>query len=121
MRYIILTLTFLISFNSFSQEKFFCSASLEIYNRPDEVQVTIYERMPNRIFKRTNTKTGEVDYFNVLKENDEFICLTETYEYPSLFIVFINKNDKTFYEKYIWSDDKKYDTGLPLRGTFVKM
>ncbi len=119
MRYIILALLF--SFNSFSQEKFFCTASLDYLNRPDEVQVTIYERLPNNIFKRTNAKTEDVTYFNVLNENNEFICLVKTYEYPSLFIVFLYKKEKTFYEKYIWSDDKKFDARAPLRGTFVKM
>ena len=119
MRYIILALLF--SFNSFSQEKFICTASLEIYNRPDEVQVTMYERMPNNIFKRTDTKSEAVSFFNVLKENNEFICLVRTYEYPSLFIVFLYKKEKTFYEQYVWSDEKEFDDSLPLRGTFIKI
>jgi hypothetical protein len=118
MKNILFTIILITSISIFSQDKYVCTASLSVYNRPDEVQVVVYEKSGD-LYKRTNDKTNNVAYYKILQDNAEFITLVESYEgRPSLFVVFINKVEKTFYEQYL-SEDERFDGDAPLRGTFI--
>ena len=86
------------STNKLNSEEYICSASLVDFDKPREVETKTYKRDGN-LFLKTH-QYGE-DYFSILKENNEFIVLTKTYDYPDVFITIINKNKKTFYENYL--------------------
>ena len=86
------------STNKLNSEEYICSASLVDFDKPREVETKTYKRDGNLFLK--TYQYGE-DYFSILKENNEFIVLTQTYDYPDVFITIINKNKKTFYENYL--------------------
>ena len=86
------------STNKLNAEEYICSASLSDFDRPGEIETKTYKRDGNLFLK--TYQYGE-DYFSILKENNEFIVLTQTYNYPAVFITIINKNKKTFYENYL--------------------
>lgn len=78
-------------------EKWTCSASLVPFGQ-EGVEIKIYERSGNS-FKKTS-KYGS-SYFQILKENEKFIILVETYPYASLFVTILSKKDNTFSEDYL--------------------
>jgi hypothetical protein len=98
----------------FAQEKYVCKAELKDFDRPGEYETKTYERS-NDVFIRTN-KYG-VSTFQITEESKDFILLTlSTDTYPSIYVTFIDKKKKTFYEIYITPDSAP---GKPLKGTYV--
>tara|TARA_Y100001970_G_C14050914_1_gene758882 strand:+ start:251 stop:619 length:369 start_codon:yes stop_codon:yes gene_type:complete len=91
-------------------EEYICSKELSYIGRDGEVEVKTYEREKNRFIKYS--KNGK-SYFDILHETETFIILTQTYPYPSLFVVFIDKEKNTFLENYLkmyeneWYEYKK--------------
>ena len=83
-------------------EEYICSGSLENFDtstqKDKKVEVKTYEREKNRFIK--NSQYGE-SYFDILDETESFIVLTQTYSDQSLYVVFIDKIKKTFYENYL--------------------
>lgn len=107
--FLILSSTFLLA-----QEKYVCTAELKDFDRPGEFETKTYQRS-NDVFIRTN-KYG-VSTFQITEETKNFILLTlSTESYPSLYVTFIDKKKKTFYEIYITPDS---EPGKPLKGTYV--
>ena len=104
---------FSISFiKSVIAEKYICSAELSSHGRPGEVETKTYKREGN-FFIRTN-KNGEYDH-SILKETNNFIILTKTYNYPDLFLTIIDKKKLNFIESYA-SIELEYNTKIPTAG-----
>ena len=72
-------------------EEYICSLELSSLDRAGEVEMKTLLRKSN-YFIRTNHE-GEQSIFNILHETQSFIMLTQTYEYPSLFFIIIDKNN----------------------------
>ena len=106
------------STNKLNSEEYICSASLSDFDRPGEVETKTYKRDGNLFLK---TYQYGKDYFSILKENNEFIVLTRTYNYPSVFITIINKNKKTFYENYLTTITSTFakESAKPLVGKCI--
>ena len=93
-------------------ETWFCAATLEVYDRPEEVENKIYKRVGGG-FTKTTTISGEKK-LDIINENAKFVVLAETYNYPSVFITFLYKDTRAFYENYI---DSKGNETKPLNGS----
>ena len=93
-------------------ETWFCAATLEVYDRPEEVENKVYKREGSG-FSRTTTISGEKK-LDIINENAKFVVLAETYNYPSVFITFLYKDTRAFYENYI---DSKGNETKPLNGS----
>ena len=93
-------------------ETWFCAATLEVYDRPEEVENKVYKREGSG-FSRTTTISGEKK-LDIINENAKFVVLAETYNYPSVFITFLYKDTRAFYENYI---DSKGNESKPLNGS----
>ena len=93
MKVTVILIFFLISLNIFSEE-YVCSVS---YSGSDFLEVKTYERYGS-IFRKTH-KYGE-SFFQITKETEEFIRLNETYEYPSIYLVFLDKKNNKIVEEF---------------------
>jgi hypothetical protein len=107
----LLPLLFLIP-NLVLAETWFCAATLEVYDRPEEVENKVYKREGSG-FSRTTTISGEKK-LDIINENAKFVVLAETFNYPSIFITFLYKDTRAFYENYI---DSKGNETKPLNGS----
>ena len=107
----LLLLLFLIP-NLVIAETWFCAATLEVYDRPEEVENKVYKREGSG-FTKISTISGE-SKMEILNENTKFVALAETFNYPSVFITFLYKDTSAFYEKYI---DSKGKESKPLNGS----
>ena len=112
----LLILVFLISsFETFSQEKYVCTADLSNYGRHGEYEYKTYERVGNQ-FKKTSKYA--TTWFKIEEETDSFILLIKTTNsYASIFVTFIDKKNETFYEQYLTPDDVKGN--LPTIGEYT--
>lgn len=100
-------------------EEYICSGSLEGFldNEDKKVQVKSFERVGN-IFIKTN-EYGKYN-INILKETESIIILTETFEWSGLYVLFINKDTKTFYENYLsMENDDVSKPPKPMKGTCI--
>ena len=98
------TILFILSFYSFSQERYVCSSDLgqQIYERKGDVFVNNYG-------------PGFNVNFEILVENDSFLTLINASEKgPNVFLVFINKKNNTVYEKFI-NFEPGMETGSSIR------
>ena len=76
-----------------------------------------YERTGD-YFTRINSE-GEKSYFYIIEDNDSFLTLIQsTSSYPSVFITFIDKKNKTFYENYF---SKTSDSSIPMKGSWIRI
>ena len=110
---ILLINIFSISFiKSAIAERYICSAELSSHGRPGEVETKTYRRAGNIFVK--NYKDGQGDH-SILKETSQFIILTETYNYPDVFITIIDKKNLDFIESYS-SIELEYNSKIPTSG-----
>ena len=86
----------LISLNIFSEE-YVCSVDLSQTGRTG-TEIKTYKRMGG-VFIKTH-RFGE-DIFQIVKETEEFIILNETYNYSSIYTVFLNKKNKKLVEDWL--------------------
>tara|TARA_B110000003_G_scaffold257540_1_gene275926 strand:+ start:358 stop:705 length:348 start_codon:yes stop_codon:yes gene_type:complete len=96
MKVTVFFILILVSLNSFSEE-YICSSDLSQIGREGEVEIMTYERVGDS-FKSTS-KYGD-NYFQVLKETEEFIFLTRTFSYPDIRIVLLHKKTKEVFDSY---------------------
>jgi hypothetical protein len=107
----LLTLLLFISTSAMA-ETWFCAATLEDFNQPDVVESKVYKREGSG-FTKISTISGE-SKMEILNENTKFVALAETFNYPSVFITFLYKDTRAFYENYI---DSKGNESKPLNGS----
>ena len=101
---------------SFSQETYVCSGDLSPFGQSG-VEMKTYQRTGD-YFTKINSK-GVKSYFYILEENDSFLTLiNSTSDYPSVFVTFIDKKNKTFYENF-FSD--MTDSSKPLKGSWIRV
>ena len=93
-------------------ETWFCAATLEDFNQPDVVESKVYKREGSG-FTKISTISGE-SKMEILNENTKFVALAEIFNYPSVFITFLYKDTRAFYENYI---DSKGNESKPLNGS----
>lgn len=84
----------LISLDTFSEE-YVCSVS---YPESEEIEVKTYERNGN-IFQQTS-QFGE-KLFQITNETEEFLILNDTFDFPIIFIVFLDKKNENIVEEFI--------------------
>ena len=76
-----------------------------------------YERTGD-YFTKTDSK-GEKGYFYIIEDNESFLTLIEsTSSFPSVFITFIDKKNKTFYENYFYETS---DPSHPMTGSWIRI
>ncbi len=86
----------LFSLNIFSEE-YLCTF-------PNQEGLTTYERIGSE-FKRTQYYVS--DFYQITKETEEFIILNQTYDYPDIYTIILDKKNETIIEDYISFDDLK--------------
>ena len=69
MKLLFFSLSFIISLNSFSQEKYICSLDLSDYGRKG-FQVSTYERVGDVFINTTNN--GNKYYCTIVEDNEDF-------------------------------------------------
>ena len=118
MKSLLFSAFLILSFNSFSQEKYICSLDLSPYGQSG-FEVKTYERTGN-YFKKT-TDSGNVYYFNILEDNESFLTLVEaTSNYPTVFVTFIDKKNNTFFEYYLNPEHMDEKERSKRTGTFIR-
>ena len=106
----------MFSLHSFSQEKYVCSGDLSPFNQTG-VEIKTYERTGD-YFTKTDSE-GKKDFFYIIEDNDSFLTLiNSTSDYQSVFVTFIDKKNKTFYENFLMNDTS---SPTPLTGTWVRV
>ena len=112
---LLLLFSLIFSIHSFSKEKYFCSVDLSDFGQTG-VEMKIYERTGN-YFTKTKSE-GEKEIFYILEDNESFLTLiNSTSDYPSVFITFIDKKNKTFYENFFYTTE---ESSRPATGTFIR-
>jgi len=96
---LILSFLFLFSSGALSEE-YVCSG---IFNLGTDIEIKTYTRSGNHFNKVT--QWGE-ERVGINHETKDFIILTGTYQYPSVFVTIIDKNNKIFMEHYIQFSEK---------------
>ena len=97
MKVTVFLISILISFNVLSEE-YVCSVS---YSKSDVLEVKTYQRNGSVFIK--NDQFGE-SIFQITYETEEFIILNQTYEYPWIFITFLDKENKNIVEEFTMFD-----------------
>lgn len=121
---LLLLFSLIFSIHSFSKEKYFCSVDLSEFGQTG-VEMKIYERTGD-YFTKTKSE-GEKEFFYILEENESFLTLIKsTSNYPSVFITFIDKKNKTFHENYVYTLQGRVIEGLKetstgTSGTFIRV
>ena len=115
---LLLPLALILSLNSLSQEKYVCSGDLSPFGGTG-FETKTYERTGD-YFTKINSM-GDKSYFYILEDNDTFLTLiNSTSNYPSVFVTFIDKKNKTFVENY-FSDMTSSTPSIPLKGSCIRV
>ena len=99
------------SYKEVNAEEYRCSFDLAILGREGEYERKTYKRIgtgKNSYFIRTRS-SGKKAFFQIAKETDEYIVLTETDSpYKYIYVTIIDKNTNEFSEKFLlWKDSSK--------------
>lgn len=103
----LLAICVLLTTSQVFAETYYCSTELTNFGRSGEFEYKIYKREGIH-FKKLDTKL-EVSEFEIIQETTKSIILTETYEYPALFVTIIDKESLEFVEKYITIDCEEFN------------
>ena len=92
-------------------EEYTCFIDLAILGREGEYERKTYKRIgtgKNSYFIKT-LSSGDKEFFQITKETQEYIVLTETdAPYSYIFVTIIDKNTNEFFEKFLpWKDKSK--------------
>jgi len=92
-------------------EEYTCFLDLAILGREGEYERKTYKRIrtgKNSYFIKT-LNSGEKEFFQIIKETQGYIVLTETdAPYSYIFVTIIDKNTNEFFEKFLpWKDKSK--------------
>jgi len=95
----ILQILFLLSIiNYLHAETWDCISSLENIGMPENYVMSKFVRVGDTYMKQSKEINKN---FDISQETNEFILLTQTYDYPGILVSILNKNDETYQENYI--------------------
>ena len=97
MQKLFVTLFFLSLSTEIFSEEYLCSINLSQLGQTGQ-EIKTYKRMGGVFLKTSRFGEG---IFQIAKETEEFIILNKTYNYSSIYTVFLNKNNKKLVEDYI--------------------
>tara|TARA_B100000700_G_scaffold251446_1_gene282557 strand:+ start:10229 stop:10675 length:447 start_codon:yes stop_codon:yes gene_type:complete len=92
-------------------EEYRCSLDLSLLGRQGEYERKTYTRIgtgENSYFRKI-TSSGNKEFYQIAKETNDYIVLTETNSpYKYIFVTIIEKNTNEFFEKFLlWKDSRK--------------
>ena len=91
-------------------ETYFCGGKFN-----EKIELKVYKREGTSFLEKTEGYPSST--FKILKENRDFLILTQTSSTPDIFVTIIDKKKLTFMENYLnLIIDKTKNPPIPLKG-----